>query len=77
MIQPLSSPDKGSTAKIIYNEVEETQEPEFPQTLGTLIIPYKGSAIKAIPVRAIPPQQPRNTLLDIPESYWNIFDQMA
>jgi len=30
IIQTLSSPDTGSTAKIIYNEVEETQEPEFP-----------------------------------------------
>ena len=26
-IQPLSSLDKGSAAKIIYNEVEETQSP--------------------------------------------------
>jgi len=68
--QPLNSPDKGSVAKII---VEETQS---PQTLGTLIIPDKGSAIKTIPVKAIP-SQPRNTLLDIPEGYWHIFDQMA
>jgi len=45
--------------------------------LGTLIIPDKGSAIKTIPVRAIPPQQPTNTLLDIPKGYWDIFDQMA
>jgi len=75
IIQPLSSPDKGSTAKIIYNKVEETQE--SPQTLGTLIIPNKGSVVKAIPVRAIPPRQPRNTLLDIPEGYWHIFDQMT
>ena len=77
IIQPLSSLDKGSTTKIIYNEVEETQEPEFPQTLGTLIILDKGSAIKAIPVRAIPPRQPSNTLLDIPEGYWHIFEKMA
>jgi len=27
IIQPLSSPDKGSAAKFIYNEVEEPQEP--------------------------------------------------
>ena len=76
IVQPLSSPDKGSSAKIIYND-EEIQEPESPQTLGTLIIPDKGSVVKAIPVRAIPPRQPRNTLLDIPEGYWHIFDQMA
>jgi len=30
VIQPLSSPAKGSAAKIIYNEVEEIQEPESP-----------------------------------------------
>ena len=77
IIQPLSSLDKGSAAKIIYNEVEEPQEPKSPQTLGTLIIPDKGSVVKAIPVQAIPPRQPRNTLLDIPEGYWHIFDQMA
>ena len=41
--------------KIIYHEVEETQEPEPSQTLDTLIIPDKGSVVKAIPVRAIPP----------------------
>ena len=74
LIQPVSSPDKGSVAKIIYNEI---QEPKSPQTLGTLIIPDKGSVVKTIPVRFIPPQQPRNTLLDIPEGYWHIFDQMA
>ena len=68
--QPLNSPDKGSAAKII---VEETQS---PHTLGTLIIPDRGSVIKTIPVKAIP-SQPRNTLLDIPEGYWHIFDQMA
>jgi len=60
--QPLSSPDKGSAAKIIFEETKS------PQTLGTLIIPDKGSAIKTIPVKAIP-SQPRNTLLDIPEGY--------
>jgi len=68
--QPLNSPDKGSVAKIVF---EETQS---PQTIGTLIIPDRGSAIKTIPVKAIP-SQPRNTLLDIPEGYWHIFDPMA
>jgi len=77
VIQPLSSPDKGSAAKIIYNKVEETQEPEPSPTLYTLIIPDKGSVVKAIPIRFIPPRQPRNTLLDIPEGYWHIFDQIA
>lgn len=72
IIQPLSSPNKGSAAKIIHNEVEEPQESKSPQTLGTLIIPNKGNVVKAIPLR-----QPRNTLLDIPEDYWHIFDQMA
>lgn len=68
--EPLNSPDKGSAAKII---VEENQS---PQTLGTLIIPDRGSVIKTSPVKAIH-SQPRNTLLDIPEGYWHIFDQMA
>ena len=68
--QPLNNLDKGSVAKIIF---EETQS---PQTLGTLIISDRGSAIKTIPIKAIP-FQPRNTLLDIPEGYWHIFDQMA
>ena len=63
--QPLNSPDKGSAAKII---VEETQS---PQTLGTPIIPDRGSVIKTIP------SQPSNTLLDIPKGYWHIFDPMA
>ena len=31
VIQPLSSSDKGKAGKIIYNEVEETQEPEPPR----------------------------------------------
>ena len=53
--------------------VEETQS---PQTLGTLIILDRGSVIKTIPVKAIPSQH-KNTLLDIPEGYWHIFDQMA
>jgi len=50
-----------------------------PTTLGTLIIPDKGGAIKAIPVKTIPApsNQPRNTLLEILEGYWHIFDQMA
>ena len=39
----------------------------------TLIILDQGSVVKAIPA----PSQPRNTLLDIPEGYWQIFDQMA
>jgi len=77
IVQPLSNPDKGSTTKMIYNKVKEPQEPESPPTLGTLIILDKGSVAKAIPVRAIPPRQPRNTLLDIPKGYWHIFDQMA
>jgi len=68
--QPLNNPDKGSAAKII---VEETQS---PQTLGTLIILDRGSAIKIVPIKVIP-SQPRNTLLDIPEDYWHIFNQMA
>jgi len=63
--QTLKSPDRGSAAKII---VEETQA---PQTSGTPIIPDKGSVIKANL------SQPRNTLLDIPEGYWHIFDPMA
>jgi len=78
IIQPLSIPNKGSVAKIIQNEVEEPQELKPPQTLGTLIIRDKGSAIKAIPVKAIPTlsNQPSNTLLEIPEDYWHIFYQM-
>lgn len=48
-IQLLSSPDKGSVAKIIYNKVEETREPETSQKLDTLIIPDKVSVVKAIP----------------------------
>jgi len=68
--QPLNNPDKGSAEKII---VEETQS---PQTLGTLIIPDRGSIIKTIPIKAIP-SQPRNTFLDIPKGYWHIFDPMA
>ena len=74
IIQPLNSPYKRNAGKIIF---EETQELESPQTLGTLIIPDKGSVVKAIHVKAIPSRQPRNTLLDIPEGYWHIFDQMA
>jgi len=68
--QPLNSPDEGSPVKIT---AEGTQS---PQTSGSLIIPDKGSVIKAIPVKAIP-SQPRNTLLDILEGYWHIFDPMA
>jgi len=68
--QPLNNPDKGSAAKIIVEEIQS------PQTSGTLIIPDRGSVIKTIPVKAIP-SQPRNTLLDIPEGYWHIFNQMA
>jgi len=74
IILPLSSPDKGSAAKIIQNEVEEPQELKSPQTLGTLIIRNKGIVIKAIHT---PSNQPRNTLLEIPKGYWHIFDQMA
>ncbi len=66
----MNSPDKGSAAKIIF---EETQS---PQTLGTLIILDRGSAIKTIPVKAIP-SQPMNTLLDILKDYCHIFDPMA
>jgi len=79
IIQRLSSPDKGSTAKSTQNEVEEPQELKSPQTLGTLIIPDKGSVVKAIPIKAIPApsSQPKNTLPEIPEGYWHIFDQMA
>jgi len=68
--QPLNNPDKGSASKIIFKETQS------PHTLGILIIPDRGSAIKTIPVKAIP-SQPRNTLLDILEGYWHIFDQMA
>jgi len=68
--QTLKSPNKGSTAKII---VEETQR---PQTSSALIIPDRGSVIEAIPVKTIP-SKPKNTLLDIPEGYWHIFDPMA
>ena len=53
------------------------QEPESSKKLDTLIIPDKGSVVKSIPTRSIPHQQPMNTLLDIPEGYWHIFDQMA
>lgn len=74
VIQPLNNPDKGSAAKIIYSKAEE---PESPQILGTPIIPNQGSIIKAIPIKAISPQQPKNIVLDIPEGYWHIFDQMA
>ena len=74
LIQTLSNPDKGSAPKISYNKI---QEPKSPQTLGTLIILDKESVVKAIPIRSIPSRQPRNTLLDIPEGYWHIFDQMA
>ena len=76
-IPPLSSPDKGSATKIIHNEAEEPQELKSPQKLGTLIIPDKRSAVKSILVEANPPHQPRNTLLDILEDFWHIFDQMA
>ena len=77
IVQPLSSPDKGSVVKIIQNQVEELEELKSPQTLiqqGTLIIPDKRSVIKAI---STPSSQPRNTLLEIPEGYWHIFDQMS
>ena len=63
---PLNSLDKGSVVKII---IENIQSPQIG-------IPDRGSAIKTNPVKAIP-AQPRNTLLDIPEGYWHIFDQMA
>lgn len=64
--QPLNSLDKGSAAKII---IEGTQSPQTK-------IRDRGSVIKTVPVKAIP-YQPRNTLLDIPEGYWHIFDPMA
>ncbi len=70
--------------KIIHNEVEEPQELKSPYTLGIVIILDKGSVVKAIPVKAILvkaipalPNQPKNTLLEISEGYWHIFDQMA
>ena len=69
--QIISSLDKGSAIQLIQN-----QGPESPQTVGRqeiLIIPDKGSAVKAIPT---PARQPRNSL-EIPEGYWHIFDQMA
>lgn len=68
--QPLNSPDKGSAAKIIGESIQS------PQITGTFIIPDKGSVNKTIPVKAIP-SQPRNTLIEIPEGYWHIFDPMA
>ena len=68
--QPLNSPDKGSAAKIL---VEGTHS---PQPVGAIIIPNQGSGVKTIPVKTTPPQ-PRNTLLEIPEDYWHIFDPMA
>ena len=48
--QTISSPNKGSVVKIIQN-----QGPESPQTVGQqgiLIIPDKGSDVKAIPTPA-------------------------
>ena len=33
IVQPLSSPDKGSAVKIIQNQVEELEELKSPQTL--------------------------------------------
>jgi len=68
--QPLNSPDKGSAAKIFVEGIQS------PQTIGTIIIPDKGSVVKTIPVKTAP-SQPRNTLLEIPEDYWHIFDPMA
>ena len=68
--QPLNSPDKGSAAKILIEGIHS------PQTVGAIIIPDKGSVVKTIPVKTTP-SQPRNTLLEIPEGYWNIFDPMA
>ena len=68
--QPLNSPDKGSAAKIIVEGIQS------PQTSCIPIIPNKGSAIKTILSKTVP-SQPRNTLLDIPEGYWHIFDPMA
>ena len=68
--QPLNSPDKGSAAKILVEGIHS------PQTVGAIIIPDKGSAVKTVPAKITPPQ-PRNTLLEIPEDYWHIFDSMA
>ena len=67
----MSSPDKGSVVKLIQNK-----GPESPQTVGQqgiLIVPNQGSVFNAIPT---PSNQPRNSL-EIPEGYWNIFDQVA
>ena len=66
IIQFLNSPDRGSTAKV---NLEGTP---FPQ----IEIPDKGSVIKTVPAKAVP-SQPRNTLLEISEGYWHIFDPMA
>lgn len=68
--QPLSSPDKGSAAKILVEGIHS------PQIVGTIIIPDKGSIVKTIPVKTTP-TQPRSILLEIPEDYWHIFDPMA
>lgn len=51
IVQPLSSPDKGSAVKIIQNKAEEPEEIRSPHILvqqGNLIIPKKGSAVKSI-----------------------------
>ena len=68
--QSLKSPDKGSAAKILVEGIHS------PQTVGTIIIPDKGSVVKTILVKTTP-SQPRNTLLEIPKGYWHIFDPMA
>ena len=70
IIHPLKSLDKGSAIKIIVEGIQS------PQVTGTLIIPDKGSTIKTILVKAVL-SPPRNTLLEIPEGYWHIFDPMA
>ena len=70
MNQPLNSLDKGSVAKIFVEGIHS------PQIVGTIIIPNKGSVVKTNPVKTAP-SQPGNTLLEIPEGYWHIFDPMA
>ena len=66
IIQLLNNPDKGSATKV---NIEDTPFPHIE-------IPDKGSVIKTDPAKVVP-SQPRNTLLEIPEGYWHIFDPIA
>src|ERR1700733_6003307 len=71
VIPLLNSPDKESVARI---NIEATP---FPQTeIPVVEILDKGSVVKPTSAKSVPPQ-PRNTLLEIPEGYWHVFDPMA